>query len=104
MRMRSCTENKTSAPIQLLDSQGQFSCHPEAGLANLYVSDCTANPDLLSGRTNGEHAAACGQAEDLRMEGDVVRGKWRQRLGEARGRKKYCSESFLADTQVCWSY
>lgn len=68
-----------------MDSQGQFGCHPAAGLANLYVSDCTANPDLLSGRTNGEHAATCGQAEDLRTEGDEANGgnNW-VRLGAGR--------------------
>jgi len=71
-----------------LDRQGQAGCHPAAGLANIHVSDCTADPDLLSGRTNGEHEAARGQAEDLRKEGDTVRGKWRQQLGKARGRKK----------------
>lgn len=80
-----------SAPIQLLDRQGQFGCHPAAGLANLYVSDHTADPNLLSGRTNGECEATCGQAEDLRKEGDTVRGKWREQLGEARVRKKFPS-------------
>lgn len=57
-----------SAPIQLLDRQGQ--CHPAAGLANLRVSGCPA-PELLSDRTSREHKAACG---------DMVRGKWRKRL------------------------
>lgn len=104
MKMRICTESKMIAPIQLLDRRGQFGCHPAPGLANLYVSDCTADPDLLPGRTNREHEAACGQAEDLRKEGDMVGGKWKKQPGEARGRKKYCSESFLAGTQVCCSY
>lgn len=67
-----------NAPVQLLDRQGQFGCHPADELANLYVSACTVEPDLLFGRTNGEHEAACGHTDDLRKQGDTVRGKWRK--------------------------
>lgn len=38
MKMKSCTVDKMSASIQILDRQGQFGRHPTAGLANLWVN------------------------------------------------------------------
>lgn len=51
MRMRSCTENKMSALIQLLGRQGQRRCHPAAKLANLYVTAQQPQTCFLAGQT-----------------------------------------------------
>lgn len=104
MKMRSCTENKMSAPIQLSGQTRTIWLSPSSWAGQPVCEWPHSRPRPAFWQDKREREGRCGQAEDLRKEGDTVRGKWRTQPGETRGRKKYCSESFLADAQVCCSY
>lgn len=107
MKMQSCTVDKMSASIQLLDRQRQFGHHPTAGLANLWVNTQQSQSCFLAGQMGNvkppwtEDCEKGGWHGETQMEEMTGWGTGQEEVTVSGSQQ---TQSFVAELLMCTSY